>query len=101
MDLNAIGLSEQPDLVDFEANLDGSRAAFDAVRAALDKRDATLATEIQGRFEAADQSLGPYRSGASFVPYNRLTDADARKLSQTIDALAEPLSKVSAKLAGS
>jgi iron uptake system component EfeO len=89
------------DLVDFKANLDGSRAAFDAVRAALDKRDATLATQIQGRFEIADQSLLPYRSGTGYVPYNRLTDVDTRKLSQAIDALAEPLSLVGAKLAGS
>ena len=86
------------DLVDFQANLDGSRAAFDAVRAALDKRDAGLATQIQGRFEAVDQSLASYRSGAGYVPYDRLTDADTRKLSQAIDALAEPLSQVGAKL---
>jgi hypothetical protein len=30
-----------------------------------------------------------------------LTDADTRKLSQAIDALAEPLSEVSAKLVAS
>jgi iron uptake system component EfeO len=60
------------DLVDVKANLDGARAAFDAVRApraALDKLDAILATQIQSRFEAADQSLAPYRSGAGYVPY--------------------------------
>jgi iron uptake system component EfeO len=89
------------DLVDFKANLDGSRAAFDAVRAALDKRNANLATQIQDRFQAADQSLEPYRSGTGYVPYNRLTDADTRKLAQAIDALAEPLSQVGARLVGS
>jgi iron uptake system component EfeO len=47
------------------------------------------------------ENLLPYRSGTGYVPYNRLTDADTRKLSQAIDALAEPLSLVSAKLAGS
>lgn len=89
------------DLVDFKANLDGARAAFDAVRTALDKRDANLATVIEDRFETADRSLAPYSSGAGYVPYNRLTDVDTRKLAQAIDALAEPLSQVSAKLAGS
>jgi iron uptake system component EfeO len=89
------------DLVDVKANLDGSRAAFDAVRAALDRRDANLATQIQSRFEAADQSLAPYRSGTGYVPYNQLTDPDTRKLAQAIDALAEPLSQVGGKLAGS
>jgi iron uptake system component EfeO len=76
-------------------------ASFDAVRAALDKRDAILATQIHSRFEAADQSLAPYRSGTGYVPYNQLTDADTRKLAQAIDALAEPLSQVGGKLAGS
>jgi iron uptake system component EfeO len=89
------------DLLDFKANLDGARAAFDAVRPALDKRDANLASQIDGRFQAADRTLAAYRSGSGYLPYNRLTDADTRKLAQAIDALAEPLSTVSAKLAGS
>jgi iron uptake system component EfeO len=87
------------DLLDVKANLDGSRAAFDAVRAALDQRDAGLGATIQARFDAADQALAPYRRGQGYLPYNRLTDADTRKLSQLIDALAEPLSQVGAKLA--
>ncbi len=74
-------------------------AAFDAVRPALDKRDRALGATIQSRFEAAGESLASYRLRTGFFPYNRLTDADTRKLSQTIDTLAEPLSQVSAKLA--
>jgi iron uptake system component EfeO len=89
------------DLVDLEANLDGSRAAFDAIRGALDGQAPNLATEIHGRFDVAERSLALYRSASGYVPYNRLTDADTRKLSQAIDALAEPLSQVSAKLLAS
>lgn len=89
------------DLVDVEANLDGSRAAFDAIRGALDERAPNLATEIHGRFDAVEQSLARYRSASGHLPYNRLTDADTRKLSQAIDALAEPLSQVGAKLVAS
>jgi iron uptake system component EfeO len=89
------------DLVDLEANLDGSRAAFDAIRDALDGQAPNLAAEIHGRFDVAERSLALYRSASGYVPYNRLTDADTRKLSQAIDALAEPLSQVSAKLLAS
>jgi iron uptake system EfeUOB component EfeO/EfeM len=53
---------------------------------------------IDGCFGAAQQSLAPDRSGTGYVPYNRLTDADTRKLAQAIDALAELLSQVSGKL---
>ncbi len=89
------------DLVDFKANLDGSRAAFDAVRPALDKLDGDLAGRIQQRFDATDQALVSYQQGqlGSYVSYDRLDDPDKRTLSQSIDALAEPLSLVSAKLA--
>ena len=89
------------DLVDFKANVDGSRAAFDAVRPALDRIDGDLAGLIQQRFDAVDTALVPYRQGTAgnYVPYQRLSEADKRKLSRSIDALAEPLSQVSAKLA--
>jgi iron uptake system component EfeO len=89
------------DLVDFKANVDGSRAAFDAVRPALDRIDGDLAGLIQQRFDAVDTALVPYQQGTAgnYVPYQRLSEADKRKLSQSIDALAEPLSQVSAKLA--
>jgi iron uptake system EfeUOB component EfeO/EfeM len=55
------------DLVDFKANLDGARAAFDAVRPALDKRDGHLGATIQSRFDAAEQSLAPYLREPAFT----------------------------------
>jgi iron uptake system component EfeO len=86
------------DLVDFEANVEGSKAAFDAVRAALVRRDPDLATTIDQRFAAVTAALAPYRTGDTFVLYTALTSDDTRKLSQVIDALGEPLSEVAAKL---
>jgi iron uptake system component EfeO len=53
---------------------------------------------IDACFGAAQQSLAPYRSGTGYVPYNRLTEADTRKLAQAIDTLAELLSQISGKL---
>jgi iron uptake system EfeUOB component EfeO/EfeM len=89
------------DLVDFKANVDGSLAAFEAVRPALVRLDSELAGRIRQRFDAVDAALAPYRRGQGerYVFYDRLNDADRRRLSQAIDALAEPLSLVSAKLA--
>ena len=40
------------DLSDFAANVDGAEAAFAAIRPALAKRDAALATLIDGRFKS-------------------------------------------------
>jgi iron uptake system component EfeO len=82
------------DLVDFEANVDGSHAAFNALRPLVAANDSALAATIDQRFADVMTALKPYRSGDGFVPYTELTDDDTRKLSQAIDALAEPLSQV-------
>jgi iron uptake system component EfeO len=89
------------DLVDFEANLEGSEAAFEAVKPLLDETDADLAGEIEADFKMAFDSLQPYRTDDGFVPYTDLTKVDTRKLAVGIDTLAEKLSLVPAAIASS
>jgi iron uptake system component EfeO len=84
------------DLYDFEANVAGSKAAFEAVKALLDVNDATLSSTIDQRFVDVSAALAPFKTGTIFVDYTKLTDADKTTLSQKVDALAEPLSKVAA-----
>jgi iron uptake system component EfeO len=84
------------DLDDFEANVDGSRTAYESVRKIVAAEKPALAAEIDRRFGDVSKALAPYRRGAGFVAYTALTPADTRKLSQAIDALAEPLSRVGA-----
>jgi len=88
------------DLVDFEANVAGARAAFEAVAPIVHERNEELDEQIDKHFEAVDTALARYRRGNGFVSYTKLTSADKRKLSQAIDALAEPLSKVPAVVVG-
>jgi iron uptake system component EfeO len=83
------------DLVDFEANVEGAQAAFDAVKPLLAAGEADLVAEIETEFAAVMQALDAYREGDGFVPYTELEESDTRALSQAIDALAEPLSRVS------
>jgi iron uptake system component EfeO len=84
------------DLVDFEANVEGSEAAFEAVKPLLDESDADLSGEIEADFKMVFNSLQPYRTENGFVSYTELTKADTRKLSIKIDTLAEKLSQVPA-----
>jgi iron uptake system component EfeO len=86
------------DLVDFEANVEGAEAAFEAVEPLLSESDPGLASEIEASFEDVYASLKPYRRGDGFVSYTELTQADTRKLAQEIDALAELLSQVPAQI---
>ena len=89
------------DLLDFQANLDGARKAFDLLQPALNDVDAALATSIAARFGEVQAALDAHRSGEGFVPFTDVTAAQVKALAQAVDALAEPLSQVAAKLVGS
>jgi iron uptake system component EfeO len=84
------------DLWDFEANVEGSKAAFDAVKPLIPADQAALVAEIEAGFDDAVDVLDPYRKGDGFVPYTDLKEQDTTTLAQTIDTLAEPLSQVAA-----
>jgi iron uptake system component EfeO len=90
------------DLSDFAANVAGSKFAFDAVKPLLAADDADLSKTIDQRFADVDTALSAYEQtnpyGNGYVLYTSLTPADTQKLSATIDALAEPLSKVAAQV---
>jgi iron uptake system component EfeO len=86
------------DLSDFAANVEGSETAFGLLAPALRKSDPTLATTIATRFDAVNAALDKLKSGEAFPSYETIDDATRKQLSQLVDALAEPLSKVAAKL---
>jgi FTR1 family protein len=85
------------DLLDFDANVEGARAAFDAIRPALSGKDPDLVTEIDRRFGLVDAALRPHERAGGFVSYTALHRHDVRRLSEVIDALAEPLSRAPAR----
>ena len=86
------------DLSDFEANVEGSESAFGLLAPALRKTDAQLATTIAARFDAVNAELATLKKGGKFPSYDTVDAAQRRKLSQLVNALAEPLSQVAAKL---
>jgi high-affinity iron transporter len=85
------------DLLDFDANVQGARAAFDAIRPALAGKDPDLVAQIERRFGLVDAALRPHERSGGFVPYTALQKPDVRRLSEVIDALAEPLSRAPAR----
>jgi iron uptake system EfeUOB component EfeO/EfeM len=88
------------DLLDFDANVEGARAAFDAIRPALMARDRSLAGEIERRFGLVEAALRPHERSDGFVLYTDLRRHEVRRLSEVIDALAEPLSRAPARALG-
>ena len=88
------------DLWDFAGNLEGSKAAIEALRPYLQEHDPDLVTEIDQRFAATDAELGQYRSGDGWVLYDQLDETRLRGLSDSITALTTSVSKVAAVVAG-
>lgn len=84
------------DLYDFQANVEGARIGYEGVRPLLKKKNATLDSQIDARFTALQALLDKYRVGETgFKLYTDLTKPQIKQLSDAVNALAEPLSKLS------
>ncbi len=87
------------DLWDFAANLEGSKGAIAALRPVLTERAPDLVKTLDEKFPAAEEALGKHRSGDGWKLHTELSKADLKELSDAINALAEPISKVAAVVA--
>jgi len=86
------------DLWDFQANIDGARVLYEGVRDILMVKDAALAERLDAEFDALQALLYEQRVGDGFRLYTELEAAQVRALSDQVNALAEPLSKLTAAL---
>jgi iron uptake system component EfeO len=88
------------DLYDFQANVDGARVAFEGLRPVLHEKDPALEKELEQRFTALQDLLDQHRVGRDgFVTYTELSKAEVKQLSDAVNALSEPLSKLTAAVA--
>ena len=86
------------DLWDFAANVEGSKAAVSALRPALEDRAPDLVSKLDTAFKKVDDTLAKHRAGDGWKLHNQLTKAELKELSDVINALAEPISKVAAAI---
>ncbi len=87
------------DLVDFKANVEGARTSYELLKPVARENDAALTAELDRQFGALDKLLDQYRPSTSsyeFTSYDKVGKADRKELSDAVNALAEPLSKLAA-----
>jgi iron uptake system component EfeO len=83
------------DLADVDANVEGSKAAYELLAPALKQIDKQLAETIESKFGDVHLLLEKYEaSEGEFKPYTELSASQVKELTRAVDALAEPLSKV-------
>ncbi|KGF22900.1 iron uptake system protein EfeO [Corynebacterium tuscaniense] len=92
------------DLYDFQANIQGSRIAFDMVKdiaAERGEEGKKLIDEISSRFDDIQALLDQYGSlETGYVDYDEVDAGQQAKLTRALDALREPLSNLTGTVLG-
>ncbi|MFE9779091.1 iron uptake system protein EfeO [Streptomyces sp. NPDC005775] len=87
------------DLVDFKANVEGAEKSYELLKPIATKNDAALTSSLDKQFAALNTLLDKYRTDKSsyvFTSYEKVGKADRKELSDAVNALAEPLSRLAA-----
>ncbi|GAA1962785.1 iron uptake system protein EfeO [Amycolatopsis minnesotensis] len=82
------------DLSDFQANVDGSKAAIAALRPVVQERDPALLSTLDKEFANVGGLLAKQRQGDVFKLYTALSQDQIKEFASAVDSLSEPLSKV-------
>jgi iron uptake system EfeUOB component EfeO/EfeM len=88
------------DLVDFKGNVDGAKKVYELLKPIVRERDAALAADLDSGFRTVDDLLARHEKNGSYVSYDTVGEADRKKLSDAVNALGEPLSKLAKVVAG-
>jgi iron uptake system component EfeO len=84
------------DLWDFQANVDGARVAFEGVQPILETKDPELAETLTTEFADLQALLDAQRVGDGFKYYDELSQEEINELADAVNALSEPLSRLTA-----
>jgi iron uptake system component EfeO len=87
------------DLVDFQANVEGAEKAYELLKPVASKKDPQLAKDLDEQFGKLGELLDEHREGDGFVAYDTVGKDERKKLSDGVNALAEPLSRLAASVA--
>ncbi|MEU8786122.1 iron uptake system protein EfeO [Streptomyces sp. NPDC048637] len=90
------------DLLDFHANVEGAEKAYELLKPVVGKNDPALAKALDKQFKVIGELLDEHRDSKSadgFASYDTVGKSERKKLSDGVNALAEPLSKLAAAVA--
>ncbi|MGH3804271.1 MAG: iron uptake system protein EfeO [Pseudonocardiaceae bacterium] len=87
------------DLWDFDANVEGSKAAINSLRPVLQQENPSLLATIDERFTAVENELAKHEKGDGYRLHNELSDDELKELSTALSALSEPVGQVAGVVA--
>jgi iron uptake system component EfeO len=86
------------DLWDFAANVEGAQKAVQVSADLLKNKDAGLLTTLNATFSALTMELEKYKTAGGYRLYTELSPAEVKSLADLVEAVSEPLSKMTAAL---
>jgi iron uptake system component EfeO len=87
------------DLSDFKANVDGAQKAFELLKPVAQEKDAGVTGDLTDEFAKVQKLLTKYQKGDGYVSYDTVGKAQRKELSDEVNALGEPLSKLAGVVA--
>jgi iron uptake system component EfeO len=94
------------DLVDFKANVEGAEKSYSLLKPVAKKNDSALVKNLDTRFASLNKLLDKYREDDGkkadeykFTSYDKVGKGERKKFSDSVNALAEPLSKLATAVA--
>ena len=82
------------DLYDFKANIEGAQKIYELFKSELEKKDKKLSSTIMDNFNKVNQLLDKYKNNDDYKDYSAVTKEDRKALSDAVNSLGEPLSKM-------
>ena len=82
------------DLYDFKANIEGAQKIYELFKSELEKKDKKLSSTIMDNFNKVNQLLNKYKNNNGYKDYSAITKEDRKALSDAVNSLGEPLSKM-------
>jgi len=82
------------DLYDFKANIEGAQKIYELFKSELEKKDKKLSSTIMDNFNKVNQLLDKYKNNDGYKDYSAVTKEDRKALSDAVNSLGEPLSKM-------
>lgn len=82
------------DLYGFKANIEGAQKIYELFKSELEKKDKKLSSTIMDNFNKVNQLLNKYKNNNGYKDYSAITKEDRKALSDAVNSLGEPLSKM-------
>ncbi len=86
------------DLVDFAANVEGSKTVYLSIIPALNEKNPDLGNQLDTQFQKIEQVLLGYQKNGEYVTYDTLTTEQIREISDELSVLSTLMSQTASIL---